>query len=103
MPWPVKRGAMLAATNVTCVFSRIFSSRSSFSAKSDVVVFQLEAEEREGLDEGAAAGHDLGAAADDQVERREFLEDAHRIGGAEDGDGAGQADMFSSARRRRQG
>ena len=42
-----------------------------------VVVAQVVAEERERLDERAAARHDLGAAAGEQVERREVLEDAH--------------------------
>jgi hypothetical protein len=36
-----------------------------------VVVLQVVAEERERLDEGAAPGHDLGAAAGEQVERGE--------------------------------
>ena len=57
-----------------------------------VVVVEVVAEERERLDERAAAGHDLGAAAREQVERREVLEDAHRVVGAEDGDGARQPD-----------
>src|ERR1700737_2638609 len=32
----------------------------------------------------------------DQVERGEFLEDPHRIGGAENGDGAGEANVFGT-------
>ena len=48
-----------------------------------VVVVEVVAEEREGLDERAAAGHDLGAPAGEQVERRELLEDADRVVGAE--------------------
>ncbi len=47
-----------------------------------VVVVQLVAEQRERFDEGAAPGHDLGAAAGDQVEGGELLEDPHRIVGA---------------------
>ena len=39
-----------------------------------------------------APGHDLGAAAGEQVERREVLEDAHRVVGAEHGDRAGEPD-----------
>jgi hypothetical protein len=31
-----------------------------------------------------------------QIERREFLEDADRIGGAENGDGAGEADILGT-------
>ena len=57
-----------------------------------VVVFELEAEEREGFDEGAAAGDDLGAAVGDEVEGGELLKDADGVGGAEDGDGGGEAD-----------
>ena len=48
-----------------------------------VVVGELVAEERERLDERAAARHDLGAPAREQVERRELLEDAHRVVRAE--------------------
>ena len=61
-----------------------------------VVVFELEAEEGEGFDEGAAAGDDFGAAVGDEVEGGEFLEDADGVGGAEDGDGAGEADVFGA-------
>ena len=57
-----------------------------------VVVAEVVAEERERLDERAAAGHDLGAAAREQVERREVLEDAHRVVGAEHADGAREPD-----------
>ena len=59
-----------------------------------IVVFEFEAEERVGFDEGAAAGDDFGAAVGDQVEGGEFLEDADGVGGAEDGDGAGEANIF---------
>ena len=48
-----------------------------------VVVGEVVAEERERLDERAAPGHDLGAPAGEQVERREVLEHAHRVVGAE--------------------
>jgi hypothetical protein len=57
-----------------------------------VVVVQVVAEEWERLDEGAAAGHDLGAAAGDQVDVRELLEDAHGVVGGEDADGAREPD-----------
>jgi hypothetical protein len=58
-----------------------------------VVVAQVVAEERIGLDEGAAADDDLRAAVGDEVERGEVLEDADGIVGAEDRDGAGEADV----------
>ena len=57
-----------------------------------VVVGQVVAEQRERLDEGAAADHDLGTAAREQVDRRELLEDADRIVGAEHVDGAREPD-----------
>ncbi len=63
-----------------------------------IVVFELQAEERIRLDERAAAGDDFGAAVGDEIERGEFLEDADGIGGAEHGDGAGEADIFRARR-----
>ena len=59
-----------------------------FFGEEVVVVFELEAEEGEGFDEGAAAGDDFGAAVGDEVEGGELLEDSDGVGGAEDGDGA---------------
>ena len=67
-----------------------------------VVVAQVVAEERERLDERAAAGHDLGAPAREQVERAEVLEDADRVVGAEHGDGAREPDRFRARRGRRE-
>ena len=58
-----------------------------------VIVLHGEAEQRIGLAERSAPDDDLGASFRDEVERREFLKDADRIGGAEHGDGAGQADL----------
>ena len=57
-----------------------------------VVVLHGKAEQGIGLAEGSAPDDDLGASFRDEVEGREFLKDAHRIGGAQHGDGAGQAD-----------
>ena len=45
-------------------------------------------------------GHDLGAPAGEQVERREVLEDAHRVVGAEHGDRARQPDPRRARGRR---
>ena len=64
-----------------------------FFGEEVVVVFELEAEEREGFDEGAAAGDDFGASVGDEVEGGEVLEDADGVGGAEDGDGRGEANV----------
>ena len=63
-----------------------------------VVVVQVVAEERERLDEGAAPGHDLGAAVGDQIEGAEILADAHRVVGTEHGDGAGEANPLRARR-----
>ena len=57
-------------------------------------------EEGKGLGERAPAGHDLGASVRDQVERREVLEDPHRVVGGKDGDGAGQPDPLGPRGRR---
>ena len=65
-----------------------------------VVVAQVLAEERERLGERAAPGHDLRAAAGEQVDGRELLEDAHRVVGAEHRDGAGEADPLGDRRAR---
>jgi len=67
-----------------------------FFGEEGVVVFEPEAEERVGLDEGAAAGDDLCAAVGDEVEGGEVLEDADGVGGAEDGDRGGEADAFGA-------
>ncbi len=53
-----------------------------------VVVGEVVAEERERLDERAAPGHDLGAAAREQVEGGELLKHAHGVVRAEHADGA---------------
>ena len=59
-----------------------------------VIVFELEAEEGKGFDEGATPGDDFGAAVGDEIEGGELLKDANRVGGAEDGDGRGETDVF---------
>ncbi len=61
-----------------------------------VVVFELEAEEGEGLDEGSAASDNLGASIGNEVEGGELLEDADRVSGGEDGDGGVEADAFGA-------
>ena len=67
-----------------------------------VVVVEVVAEQRERLDERAAAGHDLRATAREQVERGEVLEDAHGVVGAQDRDRARQADVLCAGRGGRQ-
>ena len=58
-----------------------------------VVVLGVVAEERIGLDEGAAADDDLGAPLGDEVEGGEVLEDANGIVGAEHRYRGGKADL----------
>jgi hypothetical protein len=68
-----------------------------FFGEEVIVVFELEAEEREGFDEGAAAGDDFGSAVREEVEGGELLEDANGIGGAKNGDGGGETDGCGSS------
>lgn len=67
-----------------------------------VVIFEIVAEEREGFDEGAAPRHHLRPAVRQEVEGGELLEHPHRIVRAQDGDGAGQPDVFGLDRSRGQ-
>src|SRR5690606_2218921 len=57
-----------------------------------VVVLQVRAEEREGLDERAAAGAELDPALGELVHGGELLEDAHRVLGGQHGDGGADVD-----------
>ena len=59
-----------------------------FLGEERIVVLELQAEERKCFDERAAPGDDLCPPLREQIERCEFLEDAHRVGGAQHGDGA---------------
>ncbi len=59
-----------------------------------VVVVEVVAEQRKGLDERPPPGHDLRASVRQQVHLGELLEDAHRVGRAEDGDGARKPDAL---------
>ena len=63
-----------------------------------VVVVEVVAEQREGLREGAAASHDLGATTRQEVERREVLEHADRVIGADHAHRAGEPDAFGALR-----
>ena len=67
-----------------------------------VVVRKVVAEERERLDERAAAGHDLRAAARKQIDRRKLLEDAHRVVGAQHAHSACQPDRLRAFGSRRE-
>jgi hypothetical protein len=70
-----------------------------FFGEQRVVILQRIAEQREGFDEGAAPGHDLGPAAGQIVERGKLLVDADRIVGGQDRDRARQADRIGAQRR----
>ena len=85
---------------VDVVFCTELEKQVEFFGEQGFVVFELEAKKRKGFDERSPADDYFCAAATEQIERGEFLEDAHGIGSAEDGDGAGKAD---SARPRRGG
>ncbi len=63
-----------------------------------VVALQVLAEEREGLQIGAAPGGDFGTSRADQIQRCEVLEDADRVGAGKHRDGAGQADVLGLCR-----
>ena len=67
-----------------------------------VVIVEVQAEQREGLDERAAPRHDLGAAARDEIEGGELLIDAHRIVRRQHRDGARQANALGARGRRGQ-
>ena len=73
-----------------------------FLLKKRVVILQVEAEEGIRLGERATAGNDFGPALRDQIQRGEFLEDAHRIRRAEHRDCAGQPDALGPCRGGRQ-
>ena len=67
-----------------------------------VVVAQLGAEQRVGLDERSPAGHQLDPTLRDQVDRGELLVDPHRVLGGQHGDRAAQPDPAGLAGRRGQ-
>ncbi len=66
-----------------------------------VVVLEVRAEQRERLDEGAAAGEQLDAAPGELVHRGELLVDPHRVLGGEHGDGGADVDALGLGQRRR--
>src|SRR4029079_16373837 len=64
-----------------------------------VVVGEVIPEQGKGLGERAAAGHDLGAAVGDEIQRGEILKDPHRIVGADHAYGARETDALRSRSR----
>jgi hypothetical protein len=73
-----------------------------FFGEQRLIVFQRKAEQREGLDERASPGHQLGTAIAEQVQRGEVLEQAHRVGGAEDAHRAVEPDAARGRGQRAQ-
>ncbi len=71
-----------------------FQEQIEFFCKERVIVFQTQAEEGAGFNEGAPAGDNFGASPGDEVESRELLENANRVGGAQNRDCAGETDIF---------
>jgi hypothetical protein len=70
-----------------------------FIGEECVMVLQSKAKEREGFD-GRSPAHDhFGASVRQEIDRGEILKDPHRIGSAQDGDGAGQANALRSGSR----
>ncbi len=60
----------------------------------DLVVRQVQAEQREGFDERAAAQHDFGPAFGDGINGGEALEDPDGVIGAEHGHGGAEPDVL---------
>ena len=85
-------GARCRPDHVTCIVVADRQQQVELLGVELVVVVEVVAEEREGLDERAAPGHDLRAPARQQVDLGELLEDAHRIVGAQHRDRAREAD-----------
>ena len=78
----VQRRAMLARPRDALRFPQL-EQQLQLLGEQVVVVVEVVAEEREGLDERAAADHDLGPAFAEQVHRGELLEDPDGVVRAE--------------------
>ena len=65
-----------------------------FFLEQDLVVRQVQAEQREGFNEGAAPQHDFGAAFRNGINGGEALEDADGVIGAEHGHGGSEPDVL---------
>ncbi|EGE58611.1 hypothetical protein RHECNPAF_2940051 [Rhizobium etli CNPAF512] len=67
-----------------------------------VIIPEIVAKERIGIDERAAADHQFGPSAGDEIEGGKLLEHAHRIGRTDDGNSACQPDSPGPRSRCRQ-
>ena len=101
-PAAVERGAVTARPGDPLRLAELEQQRELLGEQL-VVVVEVVAEERERLDERAAPHHDLGAAAGQQVDRGEVLEDPDRVVRAEHGHRAREPDPLGARRDRRQG
>ena len=73
-----------------------FQEKLEFFRKERIVIFKTQPEEGIRLNERTATGDNFGAAPRDQVESRELLKNANRVGGAENRYCAGEADILRS-------
>jgi hypothetical protein len=85
--------AVFAGPGYVCGIAQ-FEQQMELLCKEQVVVFNLQAEEGEGFDEGAASDHHLCASPRDKVERGKVLKDSHVVCSAEDCVGDGDADLL---------
>src|SRR6266853_3818086 len=69
-----------------------------FFGEERVVVLQSKAEERKRFDGRTPAHNHLRSSLREQIERREALKDANRVGGTQHRDGAREADAVRSRR-----
>src|SRR5918994_1852055 len=98
-PGVLERRAVLARPRDALGIAH-FQQQLEFLGEQLVVVAQVVTEQRERLDERAAAGHDLRAAVRDEIERGEVLEDAYGIVRAQNRDSARQANVPRAGRGR---
>src|SRR5713101_8833815 len=71
-----------------------FQEKLEFFRKERVVIFEAQPEEGIRLYERTATGDNFGAAPRDQVESRELLKNANRVGGTQNSDCASETDVF---------
>jgi len=95
----VQRSAMLTRP-INLRVGANFQQQVKLLGKKRIVVIQVETEEREGLDKGAAAGNNLCPSLRDQIQGCKLLKDAHRVGRTQHGNCAGKADALGERRAR---
>ena len=73
-----------------------FQEKIELLCKERVVIFKAQAEEGIGLNERTATGDNFCAAPRDEIESGELLENANGVGGTENGNCAGETDIFGA-------